>query len=145
MIWSIHETTRPSVALRFSDHTLTAGTIAQLPVEFSATVPTAGLQFDVVYNSLLIEIAARPGAVLERSGAELNVAKLAPGAVRVLVSGTRKEVLASGTIVVLVIKVLPNATLRSSTISFFNSTAASPEGNGLSVTPHAGSVSVRGD
>jgi hypothetical protein len=117
--------------------TLSAGSGSAAPggsVEIALTlkaegVQTAGVNFDILYDSSALEITAKEGPTARAAGKSLYSNQLSPGKVRYLVAGISQKTLENGVVVLLSARVKPNAsgsyTLRLTNLACVDKSAKS--------------------
>jgi hypothetical protein len=122
---------------------LAAGGTTAVPVVFDPHgVRVASLQFDIVWDSKFLSLEVRGGEGLRKSGKELAVSSPAPGAARVLIFGLNRNLLEGGVIATLMLSARGDAPARTFPISFFNGSAADPDGGSVPLAMRNGSVAV---
>jgi uncharacterized protein (TIGR03437 family) len=119
------------------------GSSIPLPLAFSSTSSVSGLQFDIEFNSSVMNIAVTPGDAVRGSGKNVYTAELSQNVKRFLIVGLNQNALSNGVLLNVFVNLNPNAPLGVYSLHFSNTVATSPNATGLPLASLDGTVTVQ--
>src|SRR5271165_73715 len=137
-----------AVAANAAELTLEQGTVAPgktvslgVKVAVGTDAPT-GIQFDVEYDAVSLDIAVEAGPAARQASKSLQSAKVQPGKLRVLIIGFNKNVISDGVLAVLKVSFKGQDGGKTFPIGIMAASGTNEKAEPVAVTAKSGSVST---
>ena len=132
-----------SAEVTIEQGSLSIGKTAEVPVKLSAAKDAlTGLQFDLEYDTSLLDISVQTGPVAQQAGKSVRSAKLAGDKQRVLIIGFNKNAISDGVVAILQVSYKGQSTGQNLPIRIQAASGTNEKAESISATGKDGGVSI---